>query len=40
MAMELIGESFTDSGLNDMIKMADVDNDGRINYEGIFHCSH
>jgi len=33
--MELIGEPVTESGLNDLIKMADVDKDGRINYEGI-----
>lgn len=33
--MELIDESMTDSGLNELIKMADVDKDGRINYEGI-----
>ena len=35
LAMELIDESMTDSGLNELIKMADVDKDGRINYEGI-----
>ena len=35
LAMELIGEPVTESGLNDLIKMADVDKDGRINYEGI-----
>nr|SVE92271.1 EOG090X02HV [Megafenestra aurita] len=33
LAMELIDESMTDSGLNELIKMADVDKDGRINYE-------
>jgi hypothetical protein len=33
--MELIDESMTEQGLNDLIKMADVDKDGRINYEGI-----
>lgn len=32
--MELIDESMTESGLNELIKMADVDKDGRINYEG------
>lgn len=35
LAMELIDESMTEQGLNDLIKMADVDKDGRINYEGI-----
>jgi Ca2+-binding EF-hand superfamily protein len=35
--MELIDESMTEQGLNELIKMADVDKDGRINYEGI--CS-
>lgn len=34
--MELIDESMTEEGLNELIKMADVDKDGRINYEGIF----
>lgn len=33
--MELIDESMTEEGLNKLIKMADVDKDGRINYEGI-----
>lgn len=32
--MEMIDESMSDSGLNELIKMADVDKDGRINYEG------
>lgn len=32
--MELIGEPVTETGLNDLIKLADVDKDGRINYEG------
>ena len=34
LAMDLIGEPVTESGLNDLIKIADMDNDGRINYEG------
>ena len=34
MAMEMIGESVTENGLNVLIKTADVDKDGRINYEG------
>nr|SVE89762.1 EOG090X02HV [Daphnia sinensis] len=33
LAMELIDESMTEEGLNELIKMADVDKDGRINYE-------
>lgn len=32
--MELIDESVTDKCLNELIKMGDVDKDGRINYEG------
>jgi len=33
LAMELISEPVTETGLNDLIKIADVDKDGRINYE-------
>lgn len=32
-AMQMIGESVTEVTLDEMIKMADVDKDGRINYE-------
>lgn len=32
--MEMIDESITEKGLNELIRMADVDKDGRINYEG------
>jgi len=33
LAMDLIDETVTENGLNILLKMADVDNDGRINYE-------
>ena len=33
-AMDMIGESVTDVQLNELLQMADVDRDGRINYEG------
>ncbi|CAH1722744.1 unnamed protein product [Chironomus riparius] len=32
-AMQMIGETVTDSQLNDMLALADLDKDGRINYE-------
>lgn len=32
-AMDMIGESVTDVQLNELLQMADVDRDGRINYE-------
>ena len=34
LAMDLIDETVTENRLNILLKMADVDNDGRINYEG------
>ena len=34
--MQIIGENVTDSQLNDMLALADLDKDGRINYEGEF----
>lgn len=33
-AMEKIGEPVTEDQINEMITMADIDMDGRINYEG------
>lgn len=33
-AMQMIGENVTDSQLNEMLALADLDKDGRINYEG------
>ena len=34
LAMDLIDESMNDNALNDLLKLVDVDKDGRINYEG------
>ncbi|WAR16988.1 CALM-like protein [Mya arenaria] len=34
-AMKKLGEALTDKELDDMMKEADVDEDGKINYEGI-----
>lgn len=33
-AMDTIGETVTDAQLEEFMKMADTDKDGRINYEG------
>lgn len=33
-AMEMIGESLTDSQVSELLSIADLDKDGRINYEG------
>ena len=33
-AMQMIGETVTESQLNDMLTLADLDKDGKINYEG------
>lgn len=33
-AMEMIGEQLNDQQLTDLLTLADVDKDGRINYEG------
>lgn len=33
-AMQMIGEEVTESQLKDMLALADLDKDGRINYEG------
>lgn len=32
--MQMIGEEVTESQLKDMLALADLDKDGRINYEG------
>lgn len=32
--MQMIGEEVTDTQLNEMLALADLDKDGRINYEG------
>jgi hypothetical protein len=32
--MDMIGESVTDVQLNEMLAIADIDHDGKINYEG------
>lgn len=37
--MQMIGESVTEKQLQDMLNLADVDKDGRINYEGEFDKS-
>lgn len=33
-AMDMIGESVTDVQLNELLAIADIDHDGKINYEG------
>lgn len=33
-AMQMIGENVTDAQLNEMLALADLDKDGKINYEG------
>lgn len=33
-AMEMIGESLTETQLTELLTIADLDKDGRINYEG------
>lgn len=33
-AMQMIGENVTDAQLSEMLALADLDKDGRINYEG------
>lgn len=37
-AMQMIGEDVTDAQLNDMLALADLDKDGKINYEGKQKC--
>lgn len=34
--MQMIGENVTDAQLNEMLALADLDKDGKINYEGEF----
>lgn len=38
-AMEMIGEPLTEQALNDLLRAADVDHDGNINYEGVIFPS-
>ena len=33
-AMTNLGENFTQEEVDDMIKLADIDGDGQVNYEG------
>jgi hypothetical protein len=33
-AMDMIGETVTDVQLNELLQIADIDRDGKINYEG------
>lgn len=33
-AMEMIGENVTESQVTEMLALADLDKDGKINYEG------
>lgn len=35
-AMQMIGENVTDAQLKEMLTIADLDKDGKINYEGEF----
>ena len=35
--MEILGEEVTESQLSDMLTLADLDKDGRIDYEGILN---
>lgn len=37
-AMEMIGENVTETQLSDMLALADIDKDGKINYEGKKSC--
>lgn len=39
-AMQMIGENVTDAQLNEMLALADLDKDGKINYEGECRSSH
>lgn len=36
-AMEMIGENVTEKQVSDMLAIADLDKDGKINYEGLTH---
>nr|CAD7260480.1 unnamed protein product [Timema shepardi] len=37
-AMDIIGETVTEVQLNEMLAIADIDKDGKINYEGRSFC--
>lgn len=36
--MTNLGEKLTDEEVDEMIREADIDGDGQVNYEGIFTC--
>ena len=36
--MTILGEKLTDEEVDEMIKEADIDGDGQVNYEGIYLC--
>ena len=38
--MKKLGESLSDKELEDMMKQADIDGDGKINYEGTQRTLH
>jgi EF-hand domain pair len=35
----MIGEKLTDSEVDEMIREADIDGDGQINYDGVSNCN-
>lgn len=37
-AMEMIQENVTENQVNEMLALADLDKDGKINYEGKYKC--
>lgn len=38
-AMKSLGETMTDEEVDEMIKVADVDSDGKVNYQGKWLCT-